>query len=172
MQRPRPQPNPKSSLANHLASEFLSTTTELSTAMMNRLILANAHEGGSLLGFSYEGILFSHHDQVHKRTEFVEEIHESLKTVAQALYLRCETLRAMQLKLQQALVTIIARCRDDYQTIYDALPDEFRKGTQLETMVRVRPMSSLLKANPMLNASYRVIDEAIAFRNMYRLLDR
>lgn len=149
------------------ANEFLKDTTYETTNRIRNLITRNAQLGGDPRGFTYAGIRYSN----APATEFIPEIDDSLKEAAEALYHRSDRLQKMREMLSQALTTILKRCNEDIVMFRNALPDRFVEMTSLSTYPRSRPEGFLLKAQPLLAATYRSIDEAITLRNRYRLLD-
>ena len=164
---PQP-PNQVVQNAQIIANEFLKETNDETVSRYTNLVSRNLQLGGSDLGYVFKGIPFLVPGA--PKHEYVPEIHPTLERDAEAHYLRAQNLDTMRTKLAQALSTIHLRCKDDIQVFRDALPDAFVEVTQLAVYRRQRPQHYYLKAYPMLTAPYRVIDEAILFRDRYRLL--
>lgn len=165
----KPQPNVNLLTAETYTNEFLQETTNETAARIGNLITRNGSLTGAHQGYTYQGITYT--QVVLDSTVYVPPIDPSLEKDAEALYLRAERLTAMRTKLQQALVSILGRCGGNIQTFRDALPEKFVECVSLSVFPRMRTYDFLLKTNPMLAAPYRVIDEAILYRDRYRLLD-
>jgi len=167
MRRPPLPPNQFVETGKSYANEFLKDTTDETNNKIRNLITRNTQLGGDPRGFTYAGIRYSN----APATEFIPEIDDSLKEIAEALYHRGDRLQKMREMLAQTLTTILKRCNGDIDMFRNALPDRFVEVISLSAYPRTRPEGFLLKAQPLLAASYRSIDEAINFRNRYRLLD-
>ena len=166
MRAPQP-PNRTLTTSQTIALEFLKDTINDTRDRFHNLIIQNQCLGGDALGYTFQG-----HRQTRQITdEYLSEIHPSLEPKAEALFLRQQNQNAMITKLQQAMGAVFQRCKEDLQILRDALPDKFVEHTQLSVYSRQRPQAYYLKVHPMLAAPYRVIDEAILFRDRYRLLD-
>jgi hypothetical protein len=170
--RPRVDPNPNQGFVEHIANQFLREVSEATEEKGRNLISLNDQLGGSPKGYTYAGLSFlSDPTLLDDKTLYLDPIHPSLEKDAEAFHLRASRLQGMRTKLTQALATILQRCNGDVQTFRDALPDELVNLTQLESYPRNRQPGFLLKAQPMLAATYRSIDDAIHYHNRYRLLD-
>lgn len=165
--RPRPQPNPQIEQAKAFTNEFLADTANTTNIRIQNLIARNAALGGDPRGYTFQGIRYSS----APTTEFIPDILPVLEKDAEALYLRAQNLQAFRTKLTQALVSILSRCGDNIHQFRDALPEPFVSTISLAVYPRTRAEGFMLKAQPTLAASYRVIDEAVLFLNRYRLLD-
>lgn len=164
----KPAPNPNQLTAKAYANEFLEEVTNETNSRIQNLIDRNAQIGGDPRGYTFQGIDYS--DGLAS-TDYIPPIDPSLEQDAYAIYLRAERLQAMRTKLEQALTSILQRCHNDISRFRDALPDKFADRVSLDVYPRSRPYGFMLKAHPMLEAPYRVIDEALTYVDRYRLLD-
>jgi hypothetical protein len=164
----KPAPNPNKLTAQACASEFVAELIDEIASRITNLIQRNATLGGDPRGYTFQGIDYS---GGYAASEYIPPIDPTLETEAYALYLRTNRLQVMRSKLEQALASILQRCGNVVTTFRDALPDEFIERVSLDVYPRTRPYGFMLKAHPMLEASYRVIEEALVFVLRYRLLD-
>lgn len=160
-------PNPVLQTATVLANEFLEEPTNETTSRIQNLMARNTNLGGHPQGYTFRGIRYAPNADKH---DYIPDIDPSLEKEAEALYYRSESLQIMRTKLIQALSALHQRFTE-FTVLRDALADAFIEATQLSVYPRLRPQHFYLKAYPMLAAPFRVIDEAILFRDRYRLLD-